>query len=89
VWLLRMLETAAAGSAYNVGSAHPVSISELAHEVCKAAGVTLPVELAVDLAPGAPAPRYVPDVQKAFSELGLAEYTPLASALAKTVAWNR
>lgn len=89
VWLLRMLESGAPGAAYNVGSRQAISISELAHAVIAAAGRDVPVEIATRAVPDTPAPRYVPDNRKAQHELGLAEYTPLAAALAKTLAWSR
>lgn len=88
-WLLRLLEAAPPASAYNVGSARAVSIAELAHAVSAASGRDLPVQIAVPHVPSAPVPRYVPDVRKAHEDFGLAESTPLASAIAKTFAWNR
>jgi nucleoside-diphosphate-sugar epimerase len=89
VWLLRMLESGAPGTAYNAGSRHAVSIAELAHAVVDAAGVDVPVRVALAPDHTTPAARYVPDTQRAHDELGLDEYTPLAIALKKTIAWNR
>lgn len=89
VWLLRILESGAAGQAYNVGSENAVSISELAGKVAHAAGRSF----TLDVQPGAsadnPAPRYVPNTLKARRDLGLAEYTGLDAALLKTIHWSR
>lgn len=89
VWLLRMLESGAPGAAYNAGSRHAVSIAELARAVVDAAGVDVPVRVALAPDHTTPAARYVPDTRRAHDELGLDEYTPLAVALKKTIAWNR
>lgn len=89
VWLLRILLNGANGAAYNVGSEEAISIAELARRIgrlCRQDGaVDAPVVLAECAAP----PRYVPDTSKARVELGLAEYTPLETALEKTINWNR
>lgn len=89
VWLLRILNSGAVGQAYNVGSENPVSIEDFARQVAVAAGTAVPVEVQTPAKFDAPAPRYVPDTKKARNELGLAEYTPLNSALLKTIQWNR
>ena len=89
VWLLRMLEAGAPGAAYNVGSREPVSIAALAQAIAAASGRDVPVHIATPAAAGTPAPRYVPDTRKAQEELGLAEYTPLATAITKTLEWSR
>ena len=88
VWLLRILESGRSGQAYNVGSELPVSIADLAHEVVRASGTSLSVQ--VESAPSSVSiPRYIPDTTKARTELGLAEYTPLSTALLKTLQWSR
>lgn len=89
VWLLRILHSGAVGQAYNVGSENPVSIEAFARQVADSAGTAPPVEAQTPAKSDAPAPRYVPDTHKARYELGLVEYTPLASALLKTIQWNR
>lgn len=91
VWLLRILESGAAGQAYNVGSEHALSIASLAQRVADAAGMAVPVQMQTP-PPAAPhhAPaRYVPDTAKARLALGLAEYTPFDTALRKTLRWTR
>lgn len=91
VWLLRILESGTAGQAYNVGSAHALSIASLAQRVVEATGQAVPIH--VQAPPGtAPAKlptRYVPDTSKARQALDLAEYTPIDTALRKTIQWTR
>lgn len=89
VWLLRILGSGVAGRAYNVGSENAVSIAALARQVVDAAGTNVPIEVRAPAASDAPAPRYVPDTLRARRELGLAEYTPLNTALLKTIHWSR
>lgn len=89
VWLLRILGTGAAGQAYNVGSENAVSIAALAQQVVDAAGTAAAIHVQAPPASDAPAPRYVPDTRKVRQELELAEYTPLNTALLKTIQWSR
>lgn len=89
VWLLRILASGAAGQAYNVGSETSVSIAALARQVVAAAGVDIPIKVQTPIVCAAPVPRYVPDTGKARQELGLAQYTPLDTALLKTIKWSR
>jgi nucleoside-diphosphate-sugar epimerase len=89
VWLLRILGNGAAGQAYNVGSENAVSIAALAQQVVDAAGTDAPILVQTPAASDALASRYVPDTHKARHGLGLAEYTPLNTALLKTILWSR
>jgi dTDP-glucose 4,6-dehydratase len=89
VWLLRILEAGAPGAAYNVGAREPISIEALARAIAAASGREVPVEIATQTTSATPAPRYIPDTRKAQQELGLAEYTPLATAIARTLEWSR
>ena len=89
IWLLRIAASGQSGRAYNVGSEHAVSISELAGKVAHAAGRTTPIRIHKPASSPALPPRYVPDTRRARDELGLAEYTPLHVALLKTVHWSR
>lgn len=89
-WLLRILEAGISGDAYNVGSEDAISIGDLALAVAAAAGGDIAVDVARPSAPpGQRVARYVPDTAKARRELGLTESTPLASGIAKTIAWSR
>jgi dTDP-glucose 4,6-dehydratase len=78
-----------AGCAYNVGSSKPISILELAHKVILALGD--PVEIIVDRQPvsGQRPSRYIPDTNRAHSELGLRAWISLEAALERTIRWIR
>jgi nucleoside-diphosphate-sugar epimerase len=89
VWLLRILGSGEPRQAYNVGSENAVSVAELAKQVVYASGANSAIKVQTAAAFDEPAPRYVPDTQKARHRLGLAEYTSLSTALLKTIQWNR
>ena len=86
IWLLAMLVRGQPDRAYNVGSDEAVTIAELARRVAA-------------LAPGKPAvrilgtssdrigSRYVPDIARAQSELGLVPRVHLDDAITRTLAW--
>jgi dTDP-glucose 4,6-dehydratase len=86
IWLWTVLFRGAAGRAYNVGSAMPVHIAALAHEVALACGVPGP-KLPTGSTAGEPS-RYVPSIQRAEVELGLLERIPRAVAIDRTIAWH-
>lgn len=88
-WLVRLLVRGATGRAYNVGSEDAVSIRDLALVVAACATPSLPVEIRGVPVPGTRVDRYVPSTARARSELGLREWTPLAQAFEKTIAWHR
>lgn len=88
IWLWTLLFRAPACRPYNVGSGEAVSILETARLVAESANPALPVTVA--LAPaGAPPQRYVPDVSRAETELGLKSWIGLAGAIRKTAAFSR
>jgi len=89
VWLLRILMAGVSQQAYNVGSEQDLSIVDLAKRVMRADGADLPIKVCQSPDPDLPVPRYVPSTNKARGELGLAEYTPLDTALRKTIRWSR
>lgn len=91
VWLLRILESGATGEAYNVGSEHALSIASLAQRVVETAGTSVPIHIQTPppTMPHYPPTRYVPDTSNARQVLDLAEYTPLDTALRKTLQWTR
>jgi dTDP-glucose 4,6-dehydratase len=81
IWLLTMLEKGQAGRAYNLGSDEAVTISDLAHLVGDIVAPGMPVRIlgkSVSLNNGN---RYVPDVTRARTELGLGVAVPLAKAI--------
>jgi dTDP-glucose 4,6-dehydratase len=91
VWLWHMLFRGRSGAAYNVGSPHAVSIAQLAEHVRAVAGdVHMPqVRVLTPSTPGQPPERYVPDVQRAMGELGLALTVDLDEGLRRMFAWQR
>ena len=89
IWLWTLLFKGISLRPYNVGSAEDHSISELAHIVTSALAPELPVEIAKKAAPGSAPSRYVPEVSRAYKELGLTEKIPLQDALKRTADWLR
>jgi dTDP-glucose 4,6-dehydratase len=80
-WLWTILLRGQPGRAYNVGSAHPVTIAELAFTVARLTNTQ--VEIAQTPTPGQMPERYVPDVARATTELGVRERTDWTVALAQ------
>jgi dTDP-glucose 4,6-dehydratase len=81
-WLLTLLSRGESGRAYNVGSDEPVSIGELAGRIARRMGCGL--EIAGKPAPGLAPSRYVPSIERARTELGLAVTVPLDEAIDRT-----
>ena len=86
-WLWTMLFRAPAQRAFNVGSAHSVSILQLAEAVRDALGSDVAIEVAKVPVSGAAVSRYVPSVDRANEELGLQETVSLADTIRRTAAW--
>jgi nucleoside-diphosphate-sugar epimerase len=87
VWLWTLLFRGQPGRAYNVGSAAPTSIAELARTV--ADSFETDVVFGRKPAPGVMPERYVPSTRRAREELGLRMTVSLREAVARTVAWHR
>lgn len=85
IWLLTLLLKGRSNRPYNVGSDQAISLAELAREV---AATTYGSAVEIAHAPG-PAERYVPEIQRARTELGLNVLIPLSQALSQTVEWAR
>lgn len=85
VWLWTLLLKGASTRAYNVGSAHAVTIGELAHRVAALLGTR--VEVVGVPVPGAKAHYHVPDLGRVRHELGLEETVPLNDAIVRTARW--
>jgi nucleoside-diphosphate-sugar epimerase len=88
VWLLALLVRGKDYRIYNVGSDQALSIAELADKVARMARHTVPVEIIGEAQASNPTHYYVPCIQRAISELGLAIDTPIESAIAKTLDWH-
>ena len=80
-WLFTILARGRAGESYNVGSPEAISIAELAAAVAGRFDPVPSVRLCREPVPGAEPERYVPDVSKAMSELGLQVNVPLGEAV--------
>jgi dTDP-glucose 4,6-dehydratase len=88
IWLWTILLRGQSIRPYNVGSAEPLTILELARAVARAFGPDLEIEVAQRPIAGMPAERYVPDVARAEAELGLRPVVSLAEGIRRTVVWN-
>ncbi len=66
-----------------------MTIAELARAVVENTVPGTPVEIACKTAPGVPAARYVPSVERARTELGLEPLISLEEAIRRMYAWNR
>ena len=86
-WLWVILNRGISGQAYNVGSAHRVTIRELAEVVAQESGKPDNVEILGNDEPGSVS-HYVPDVTKACRELGLDNYVGLPEAVRRTLRWT-
>ena len=60
-----------------------------AAEVARAIGEKTVVSIAKKPVPGRPAIRYVPNINRATSELQLDQWTPLDDAIRSTALWHR
>jgi dTDP-glucose 4,6-dehydratase len=80
-WLCVLLEKGEAGQAYNVGSDHAVTISELAHLICDLLALGKPVRVACASTPQNFRNTYIPSITKARNEVGLTISYTLKDAL--------
>jgi len=89
IWLWTILFQGKAGRAYNVGSSTQMTIRGVAEVTSAALGSTAQIRLAKTLTPGQSASRYVPNVDRARTELGLEAHIDLVSSLKKTSLWYK
>jgi nucleoside-diphosphate-sugar epimerase len=89
VWLWTILARGESARLYNVGSDSALTIGELADTVVRVTGERTPIEIAEEPAPGAPALRYVPSVDRARNELGLVPMISLEEGIRRTFDWAR
>ena len=89
VWLWTMVVRAEPFRPYNVGSGEGLTIAELARVVTEATVPGIPIEIAQNPVPGAPAMRYVPSVARAEQELGLRPVTTLAEGVRRMYEWAK
>jgi nucleoside-diphosphate-sugar epimerase len=87
IWLWTILSRGGAGRAYNVGNSAQITIRKVAEVTATALGSTVPVRVAKDPILGQVASRYVPNVDRARTELGLEPRIDLVASLKKTSLW--
>jgi nucleoside-diphosphate-sugar epimerase len=76
------------GRPYNIGSDEPISIRELAQRVVRALDAPVTVHIARQAPPDRLPDRYVPDITRITTELGLRPRVPLDDALRQFVEWT-
>jgi len=89
IWLWTMLLRGERGRAYNVGSAHAVSIRGLAELMVAELAPGTAIEVEHGTPPGAAGARYVPSIDLAERELGLCVHVALPDALRRTYDFYR
>jgi dTDP-glucose 4,6-dehydratase len=89
IWLWTLLLRGERGRAYNVGSAQPVTIRQLAEIMVGELAPGTAIEVAHRALPGAAGARYVPSIDRAERELGLRVRVPLPDALRRTYDFYR
>jgi dTDP-glucose 4,6-dehydratase len=88
-WLIRILLRGEGGGAYNVGSDQAISIGELARLVSHTLAPGGEVSIMRPAQQNELRSRYVPNIDKARSTLGLEAWTSLDQAILRTAAWAR
>jgi nucleoside-diphosphate-sugar epimerase len=89
IWLWTILFRGKNCRPYNVGSERDLSIAELAQAVNHAFENKLKISIGQKPVPGKVLERYVPDTERAVTELTLRETISLDEAIRRTVQWNR
>lgn len=89
VWLWSIALTGRSGRPYNVGSDEAVTMADLAGLVAEASGADIRVRILGDASQQGVGASYVPDVERARTELGLGVTVGLKAALARTLGWHR
>ena len=89
IWLWTLLMKGRSGRLYNVGSDADVSIETLARTIVRIVAPGADVEILGRAQVGTPPSRYVPSIDRAQTELGLAPIVPLTEAIERTAAWHR
>jgi dTDP-glucose 4,6-dehydratase len=87
VWLWTILFRAPALMPFNVGSAHDVSIQELAQTVAATLNPQTEIRVARQVAAGSAPLRYVPSVDRAREALGLRQTVGLEECIRRTARW--
>jgi nucleoside-diphosphate-sugar epimerase len=88
IWLWTLLFQAPSLVPINVGSAHDLSILELAQVVVQSLDAPTEILVAKSPTPGAAVARYVPSVDRAGAILGLKQTVTLQEAIRRTAEWH-
>lgn len=88
IWLWTILFRAPTLVPVNVGSAHDVSILELAETIAKTLNPETEIRVAREAIPGSAPARYVPSVDRALELLGLRETIGLEEGIRRTAQWH-
>ena len=86
-WLWTILLNGKADEDYNVGSEDAISISELATTVSECCPPAVKCEILGKPDFNIPAPRYIPNTEKARKELGLKQSYSLTDSIKRTIQW--
>ncbi len=89
LWLWTILLRGQPSRPYNVGSSDGRSLREVAMVVAGMTSSPLEVHVAKTADPALPPERYVPDVSRIKTELGVTESTDLTGAVRRTLLWHR
>jgi nucleoside-diphosphate-sugar epimerase len=89
IWLWTILFRGTNSQTYNVGSDEAYSIRQIAETVAQLIPTQPQVTIAQSPDASRPVRRYVPDVNRARRELGLEVWTPLDSAVRKTLEFHQ
>jgi dTDP-glucose 4,6-dehydratase len=89
IWLWTILFQAPSVLPFNVGSAHDVSILELAQMVAATLNPKAQIRVMRQAVEGVAPVRYVPCVDRAMKMLGLHEITTLEESIRRTACWHR
>jgi nucleoside-diphosphate-sugar epimerase len=88
VWLWTILFRAPALVPFNVGSAHDVSVLELAQTVARTLDPQTEIRVARQAVAGATPSRYVPCIDRAQQVLGLRQIIGLEECIRRTAKWH-
>jgi dTDP-glucose 4,6-dehydratase len=86
VGLLACLVRGKSGAAYNIGGVEPIRMSDLARLVASLASPPVDVRI---LGGSDAADRYVPDVRRMASDLGVESAVALPQGVQRSIAWAR
>jgi dTDP-glucose 4,6-dehydratase len=89
VWLWTILFKGNSGYAYNVGSDQTLTISDLAYIVANNYNPPMVVHISKSAIQNKTVERYVPNIQRAKTELGLEQWITLQDAIQRTILFEK